>query len=175
MGSHDAPPWIPDSAGKTRVVVVVPHPDAVPMVGPGRGPLRLRTRSTLARILRTVTPPWIPVSTGKTREVVVVPHPDAVPMVGPGRGPLRLRTRSTLARILRTVTPPWIPVSTGKTREVVVVTFLRRYDGGWERGCWLGMAGCGGSRARPLGTGLRRHDEVARGHTGMLAEVTRVF
>ena len=54
------PPWIPAFAGKTRAVVVVPHPDAVSMVGPGRRPLRLQTRSTLARTLRTATPPWIP-------------------------------------------------------------------------------------------------------------------
>ena len=51
------PPWIPVFTGKTRwqpsfrppsrnPPTVVPHPDAVPMVGYGWGPLRLRTRST---------------------------------------------------------------------------------------------------------------------------------
>ena len=67
------PPWIPVFTGKTRAVrrraaprcgthpsPVLPHPDAVSMVGPGRRPLRLQTRSTLARTLRTATPPWIP-------------------------------------------------------------------------------------------------------------------
>ena len=121
------PPWIPVFTGKTRwqpsfrppsrypPSLVVPHPDAVSMVGPGWGPLRLQTRSTLAQSPRCHTtmdtrPPYpsspthpqpsyrppsrYPPRSG-THPSLVLPHPDAVSMVGPGWGPLRLQTRST--------------------------------------------------------------------------------
>ena len=113
------PPWIPVSTGKTREVVVVPHPDAIPM-GQGRARLHLPIRRTAPRcgthggvgvagrtfdygparrknVPPTVTPPWIPVSTGKTREVVVVPYPDVVP-TGHGRARLHLPIRLTALR-----------------------------------------------------------------------------
>ena len=58
---------------------VLPHPDAVSMVGPGVGTPSTTDRLDVRAYPPTVTPPWIPVSTGKTKEVVVVPHSNAVP------------------------------------------------------------------------------------------------
>ena len=68
---------------------------------------------------------------------------------------------------------PWVPACAGTTvrgrgcwwgddgcgggRALPMGTGLRRHDGKGE-GVLVGDYGCGGCRARPLGTGLRRHD-----------------
>ena len=54
----------------------------------------------------------------------------------------------------------------GGSRARPLGTGLCRHDGGGESGVLVGDGGCGGSRVCPLGTGLRRHD--GGGKSGVL-------